>query len=152
LVVGWGVRFLVGRADGSFAPAPIAGPVPAAVVGRWHAWRKPPPPEDLVQIEVPSGAQRCELEVDGRKSPVELEGSRSKKRFLFWYGESSALGGASWDDVELVDVSHSGDTPFHTRVVAHADEEQGRLGLADVLVEDPDQEGTKRSLRYALVR
>lgn len=150
--IGWLVRFLRGGPDGKFVPSPVASPLEAGVVGKLGRWAKRPADEDLVQIEVPAGTSKLELKVDGRTVPVPVSGTRSQKKLLFWHGPAADLGGASWDDVQLVEVTASGDLPFSPHVAAEADDARGRLGLVDVLADDPDAPGGKRTLRFGMFR
>ena len=151
-VIGWLVRFLRGGPDGEFRPTQVASPLEAGVVGKLGRWGKRPADEDLAQIEVPAGTSKLELKFDGHTVAVPLAGTRSQKKLLFCHGPAADLAGASWDDIQLVDVTASGDVPFCPRIEAEADDARGRLGLVDVLADDPDAPGRKRSLRFGLFR
>src|SRR5215475_10150036 len=151
-IVSWLVRFLRGGPDGEFRYSPVASPVEAGVVGKLGRWGKRPADEDLVQVEVPEGTRKLELSIQGRSVDVPLSGTRSQKKLLFWHGPAADLGGASWDDVQLVEVTASGEVPFSPHVEAKADAARGRLGLVDVLAEDPAAPGRKRTLRYGIFR
>jgi peptidoglycan hydrolase-like protein with peptidoglycan-binding domain len=76
----------------------------------------------------------------------------SRKKLLLWHGRREDLGGASWPDIELLDVTASGEVPFVGEVEARAGDAQGTLGLIDVLAEDPDAAGTFRTLRHGIFR
>jgi len=156
VVIGWGVLFVRSDAGGVRSPAAFTAPIAAGVLGRLHRWGQRPADEDLVELEVPSGADRVELRCDGRSVAVPLAGKRSQKKLAFWYGAASDLGGATWGDIQLVEASASGAVPFTPIVEAHAqrgaDRDEGRLGLVDILAEDPDAGGRLRSLRFGVFR
>src|SRR5262249_62360388 len=79
-------------------------------------------------------------------------GPGARKRASCGPGPAADRGGAAWDDVQLVEVTASGDVPFSPRVDAEADDARGRLGLVDVLADDPDAPGRRRTLRFGMFR
>ncbi|HTO99651.1 MAG TPA: OmpA family protein, partial [Myxococcales bacterium] len=158
-----GLRFLRGRDFEARAPAGqpsvtlVASPLEASVVGRLAKSKKRPLEHELVSLEVydgqgtsatvRSGAETAQLELTAREGKL-----FSKKKLLFWHGARGDLGGASWPDVQLLEVTASGDVPFAAQVEATCGDARGTLGLFDVLAEDPEAPGTFRTLRHGLFR
>lgn len=133
-------------------------PVPAAVLGYLGRWSKPPPVESLVRVHVTHPTEMTvTLSAEGGDIELELSGVEgagmavSKKRVLPWFGDAADLDGASWDGIELLDVSAGGDLPFGLRIEATCGSGSGTLGVFDVLFADPSG-GPARSARYGLFK
>ena len=134
---------------------PVATALDGAVVARLHRFGQRPLPPELVSVRTPKGiAGPVTLQTGRGTADVAMReggaGSESEKKLLFWYGDSP--GDAAWDDIQLVEVSASGDAPFATTLRASAGAARGELGLLDVLAEDPDAPGTWRTLRHGVFR
>ncbi|HEX9578000.1 MAG TPA: contractile injection system protein, VgrG/Pvc8 family, partial [Myxococcales bacterium] len=136
--------------------SPVAVALEAAVVGRLHKFAQRPLASELVSARAPAGVSSVTLQTGSGSATVAMraqgQGAESEKKLVFWYGDSSALGGAQWDDLQLVEVSASGDAPFATVLHASGGSASGTLGLIDVLAEDPDSPGTFRTLRHGVFR
>ncbi len=97
------------------------------------------------------------LRAEGGDVELDLTGvegtavSVSTKRVLPWFGDAADLDGASWDDIELLDVSAGGDLPFGLRIEATSGAGSGTLGIFDVVFDDPAG-GPARSARYGLFK
>lgn len=159
-----GLRFLRGKdfearePSGQPAPTSVALPMEASVVGRLHRYRRRPLECELVTVEVFDGSG-SKVTVRSPRESVDLElaaagggAPASRKKLLLWHGRREDLGGASWPDIELLDVSASGEVPFVGEVEARAGDANGTLGLIDVLAEDPEAAGAFRTLRHGIFR
>ncbi|HZR10033.1 MAG TPA: peptidoglycan-binding protein [Myxococcales bacterium] len=159
-----GLRFLRGKdfdaRDPSGRPAPttVAMPLEASVVGRLCRYHRRPLECELVTVEVFDGSGST-VTVRSPRESVDLELATaagqppaSRKKLLFWHGRREDLGGASWPDIQLLDITTSGEVPFAPEIEAKAGDAKGTLGLIDVLAEDPDAAGTWRTLRHGIFR
>jgi hypothetical protein len=135
---------------------PVALALDAAVVGRLHRYGRRPLGPELVAVRAPAGVASVALQTGRGAATIAMRaggsGAESEKKLLFHYGDAGQLQGAQWDDVQLVDVSASGDAPFATQLRASGGSASGSLGLIDVLAEDPDSPGTFRTLSHGLFR
>jgi len=158
-----GLRFLRGRdfdlraPGGRQVPTLVALPLEASVVGRLRRAGKRPLESELVSIEVYDGQGTNAKVRSGRETaelPLSSSGGTllSGKKLLFWHGERGDLGGASWPDVQLVEVTASGEDPFEAQVEVTCGDARGTLGLFDILAEDPESAGAFRTLRHGLFR
>ena len=133
---------------------PVAVALDGGVVARLHQFQRRPLPSELVSVRAPAGISSVTLQTGRGTATVAMRagggGAESQKKLLFWYGDSPS--GAQWDDLQLVEVSASGDAPFATTLHASSGAARGDLGLLDVLAEDPDAPGTWRTLRHGLFR
>jgi hypothetical protein len=142
--------------DGALIETRAVQPLHAQVVGKLFRYGRRPLDGELVTIRVDEAAAPA-VEVDSGVEVVTLElepqgaGFAAKKKILLWHGDAAGLGGATWNDIALVNVSASGELPFRLYVTARCGGAEAKLGVLDVLIRDPEG-GAWRTARYGLFR
>jgi peptidoglycan hydrolase-like protein with peptidoglycan-binding domain len=104
-------------------------------------------PTAEIKIEAASGEITLPLTQNG-------EGSwQAEKLLLFVYGDDGDLNGATFEGVELIDISESDDIGFKTAVPFTASDHRRSLGIIDFLIkEDDDAGGEFKTCRFGLFK
>jgi hypothetical protein len=151
-----GIIFALPERQWPWLVTKVVAPLPAPVVRRLQKYKKRPLDSELVRVCVSKVAAKTAQITGGPKAcsvPLKSEESewRSVKKILCWYGDGRGIDPDHWPDIQLVEVTAGGASPFVSQLTGTALGVSAPLGMIDILVTDPD-EGDVRSLRYCLLR
>jgi hypothetical protein len=131
------------------------------VVGYIHAHGGSIDPVYLISVQVDDPElPTAEIKIEAASGEITLpltqngEGSwQAEKLLLFVYGDDGDLNGATFEGVELIDISESDDIGFKTAVPFTASDHRRSLGIIDFLIkEDDDAGGEFKTCRFGLFK